>query len=89
MPAVEENHGPGFKSGGGNLIVSGCPESIRDISGTGPLSVILSGVWQSLQPPKVTRYFPRAIRFGSVEYSFSVRPLTEAMSTQANVSNVT
>src|SRR5262245_46785690 len=36
------------------------------MSGTGPLSVIFSGVWQSLQPPKFTRYFPRATRSASV-----------------------
>src|SRR5262245_56404525 len=61
MPEVAANHGPGFRSAGGNWRFSGCPESMRDKSGTGPLSVILSGVWQSLQPPKATRYLPRAI----------------------------
>src|SRR3954469_13221536 len=41
---------------------SGCPDSIRDMSGSGPLGPILSGVWQSLQPPTVTRYLPRSTR---------------------------
>src|SRR5687768_26311 len=34
---------------------------MRDMSGAGPLGVIVHGVWQSLQPPIVTRYSPRAI----------------------------
>src|SRR4051812_8452219 len=38
----------------------GWPESIRAMSGSGPLGPILSGVWQSLQPPTVTRYLPRS-----------------------------
>ena len=41
---------------------SGCPESIRDMSGSGPLAPIFKGVWQSLQPPTVTRYLPRSTR---------------------------
>ena len=45
---------------------SGCPDSIRVMSGSGPFGPIFSGVWQSLQPPMVTRYWPRAIRAGSV-----------------------
>src|SRR4029077_11767291 len=39
---------------------AGCPDSIRDMSGSGPLSPILNGVWQSLQTAIVTRYLPRA-----------------------------
>src|SRR4030095_122233 len=39
---------------------SGCPDSIRAMSGSGPFGPILSGVWQSLQPPIVTRYLPRS-----------------------------
>ena len=39
---------------------SGCPDSIRVISGSGPFSPIFQGVWQSLQPEVVTRYLPRA-----------------------------
>ena len=35
------------------------------MSGPGPFGPIFSGVWQSLQPPMVTRYFPRATCFGS------------------------
>src|SRR5262245_55320258 len=41
---------------------SGWPDSMRDMSGSGPVGPILSGVWQSLQPPTVTRYSPRASR---------------------------
>src|SRR5215467_3910515 len=40
---------------------SGCPESMRDISGTGMFSSLLKvhGVWQSLQPPILVKYSPR------------------------------
>ena len=41
---------------------SGCPDSIRAMSGSGPFGPIFSGVWQSLQPPMVTRYLPRSTR---------------------------
>jgi hypothetical protein len=34
---------------------------MRDMSGAGPCGVIVHGVWQSLHPPIVTRYSPRAI----------------------------
>src|SRR5262249_2124187 len=38
---------------------AGWPERKRVMSGSGPFSPIFQGVWQSLQPPPVTRYFPR------------------------------
>jgi hypothetical protein len=41
---------------------SGCPDRMREKSGSGPLGPIFSGVWQSLQPPTVTRYLPRSTR---------------------------
>src|SRR5215467_10717953 len=41
---------------------SGWPDSIRPMSGAGPFGPIFNGVWQSLQPPMVTRYPPRATR---------------------------
>ena len=31
------------------------------MSGSGPLAPIFQGVWQSLQPMVVTRYFPRSM----------------------------
>ena len=37
------------------LRLSGCPDSMRDMSGSGPCSPILNGVWQSLQPAVETR----------------------------------
>src|SRR5690242_13056296 len=40
---------------GGTLTSSGWPESIRDISGSGPFWPIFHGVWQSLQPMIFTR----------------------------------
>src|SRR5689334_2323180 len=42
---------------------------MRVISGSGPLGPSLKGVWQSLQPPIVTRYLPRATLSG-----FRARP---------------
>src|SRR5512140_2958584 len=48
--------------GGGITRFSGCPESMRVISGSGPFGPIFRGVWQSLQPTIVTRYFPRSAR---------------------------
>ena len=39
----------------------GWPESARLMSGSGPFGPIFQGVWQSLQPPIVTRYSPRLI----------------------------
>src|SRR5450755_4640130 len=32
---------------------------MRSMSGIGPIGVIFNGVWQSLQPPTITRYSPR------------------------------
>src|SRR5882672_8779546 len=54
-------HGPSAIVGAGGITrVSGCPDNMRSMSGAGPVGVILSGVWQSLQPVTVTRYRPRA-----------------------------
>src|SRR6185503_20656366 len=39
----------------------GWPERERLMSGSGPFGPIIQGVWQSLQPPIVTRYSPRLI----------------------------
>jgi hypothetical protein len=36
------------------------PARSRVVSGTGPWGVMTFGVWQSLQPPTMTRYFPRS-----------------------------
>src|SRR5574337_276889 len=53
--------GPSAVTGtGGTGALAGWPESIRLMSGAGPFGVIVSGVWQSLQPPKSARYWPRA-----------------------------
>src|SRR5438094_10444804 len=41
---------------------SGCPDSIRVMSGSGPFFPILKGVWQSLQAMTVTRYRPPPTR---------------------------
>src|SRR5689334_11900934 len=54
-------HGALTGGGAGICSVSGWPESIRDMSGSGPFGPIFQGVWQSLHPPIVTRYWPRAI----------------------------
>src|SRR5262245_9142485 len=40
----------GFTSGRMTFTFCGCPESMRDVSGSGPFGPILNGVWQSLQP---------------------------------------
>src|SRR4030095_5744214 len=61
----ERPHGSAFTGAAGMGRVSGCPESIRSMSQATPSGVFFHGVWQSLQPPIVTRYFPRAICFGS------------------------
>src|SRR5436853_64884 len=44
----------------GALITMSCgwPESARSRSGTGPVGVSFFGVWQSWQPPTVTRISP-------------------------------
>ena len=48
-------HGPSSFGGGGSFIPSGWPDSIRVISGSGPVLPIFIGVWQSLHPTTVTR----------------------------------
>src|SRR5215470_19589376 len=55
-------HPPGSFGGGASFIPSGWPESIFDMSGSGPFGPILNGVWQSLHTMTVTRYFPRSMR---------------------------
>src|SRR5581483_11063010 len=47
--------------GAESFMLSGCPESMRDMSGSGPFGPIFSGVWQSLQEAMVTKYLPRSI----------------------------
>lgn len=55
-------HGPAGSAGGGGIrTASGCPESIRSTSGSGPSGPFFNGVWQSLQPPIRARYAPRSI----------------------------
>src|SRR5215510_2107451 len=44
----------------GSLSADGCPDSRRDISGSGPVSLKTFGLWQSSHPPSVTKYFPRS-----------------------------
>src|SRR5215470_17884067 len=62
VAAPAQSHGPRGAAAGSAPICSGWPDRNRDMSGSGPLGPILSGVWQSLQPPTVTRYLPRATR---------------------------
>src|SRR6516162_3644983 len=62
VAAPAQSHGPRGATAGSAPICSGCPERNRDMSGSGPLGPILSGVWQSLQPIIVTRYLPRSTR---------------------------
>src|SRR5512146_751684 len=59
-PVKAPTQGPTDAGGGGRVMSAGCPESIRVMSGAGPLAPIVHGVWQSLQPMAVTRYLPRA-----------------------------
>src|SRR5205823_5471074 len=61
VAAPAHSHGPFGFGAGGITRCSGCPLSIRDVSGSGPFGPIFNGVWQSLQLPIVTRYSPRAI----------------------------
>src|SRR5690349_9759655 len=60
VAAVDTIHGPAGFGGGGNWSAAGWPESMRVMSGSGPLGPITHGVWQSLQPEVVTMYLPRA-----------------------------
>src|SRR5215510_1166404 len=60
VAAPAQSHGPRGATAGSAPICSGCPDRNRDMSGSGPLGPILSGVWQSLQPITVTRYLPRS-----------------------------
>lgn len=57
-------HGISTLAGASIFITDGCPESILFMSGPGPCGPITHGVWQSLQPPTVTRYFPRSAEAG-------------------------
>ena len=41
--------------------LSGCPDNILLISGSGPFGPIFFGVWQSWQPPPTTSISPRSI----------------------------
>src|SRR5512139_2966543 len=54
-------HGPCAAGAGGSTSLSGCPESTRLMSGSGPFGPMTHGVWQSLHPDVVTMYLPRAI----------------------------
>src|SRR4030095_15798869 len=56
----------------------GCPDSMRVISGSGPFGPPLKGVWQSLQPPIVTRYLPRSALSAVVRPSASLRVVHDA-----------
>ncbi len=53
-------HGGISITGRSIFIAAGWPESMSDISGSGPCGPIFHGVWQSLQPMAVTRYLPCA-----------------------------
>src|SRR6185436_11820021 len=45
----------------GTLRFSGCPDSIRSMSGSGcPFGPTFHGVWQSLHTATVTKYCPRS-----------------------------
>src|SRR6185436_4730617 len=44
---------------GATLLVEGLPDNSLSMSASGPLGPSFLGVWQSLQPPTVVRYFPR------------------------------
>src|SRR5688572_32908852 len=59
VAAAATIHGPAGCGGAGNSIFSGWPESMRLMSGSGPLGPTFHGVWQSLHPEVVTRYLPR------------------------------
>ena len=55
-------HGPGGSTGAGGISrPSGCPDSRRSTSGSGPCGPGFGGVWQSWQPPIRARYAPRSI----------------------------
>src|SRR6478672_5465977 len=62
VAAPAQFHGASGASfgGAGITICSGWPESMRLMSGSGPLGPIFNGVWQSLQTITVTRYLPRS-----------------------------
>src|SRR4051812_30704164 len=56
-------HGPAPNVAGvATGMVSGCPDNLRDMSGSGPFAPIFSGVWQSWHPAALTRYSPRLTR---------------------------
>jgi hypothetical protein len=82
------NHGPGGSFGAGGMTSgSGCPDNMRSMSRTGPVAVILKGVWQSWQPPKFTRYLPRSI-FAAALVSFPP-PFGPAVAGRANAALAT
>src|SRR6187431_1163183 len=56
----------GISSFGAFVILrdSGCPDSMRSMSGSGPLGPILAGVWQSWHADVDTMYLPRSTGFG-------------------------
>src|SRR5262252_9145798 len=60
VAAPAQSHGPRGGTALSAPICSGWPDRKRDMSGSGPLGPIFSGVWQSLQPTALTRYLPRA-----------------------------
>src|SRR5678816_466330 len=59
VPTVAASHGAWSAGAGVTVICSGCPDSSRSVSSSGPFAPIFFGVWQSWQPPKDTRYSPR------------------------------
>src|ERR1051326_7971672 len=59
-PATDAIHGPFEGGGAGSFSDSGCPDSRRETSGSGPFGPIFFGVWQSPQPMLWTRYRPRS-----------------------------
>src|SRR5687768_15545814 len=64
VPAAVTSHGPCGCGAAGIDIASGWPDSMRVMSGAGPLGPGFHGVWQSLHPAIVTRYLPRATLSG-------------------------
>src|SRR5689334_10795677 len=94
IPAVAANHGPDGKFGGsGSLESPGCPDRKRVRSSSGPCPVIFLGVWQSLQPPRRTRYSPRlmsgvVLRSGFGEVPPSNKSITGTAASARNAKRV-
>src|SRR5262245_63499783 len=61
-PMLADVHGSLSLGASTTEIVSGWPDSMRDMSGSGPPGPIFHGVWQSWQPDVFTRYSPRFTR---------------------------